>query len=89
MRVFDHTCFRLPSDKSVIVPEGVEILEQKTFYGCDELKSLTLPESLRCLMPYSIAYCSGIKSLVVPQNVECLESGIIGCTGLESRRRGH
>lgn len=86
MRVFDHTCFRLPSDKSVIVPEGVEILEQKTFCGCDELKSLTLPMSLRCLMPYSIAYCSGLKSLVVPQNVECLESGIIGCTGLESLR---
>lgn len=59
--------------ESVIVPKGVEEIQQGAFQGCSALRSLTLTEGLKYISDSAFEGCSSLESLVVPESV----SGIV------------
>ena len=42
---------------SVVIPEGVEIVEKFAFYNCNALKTVTLPESCKTINHYAFSGC--------------------------------
>ncbi len=42
---------------SVVIPEGVEIIEKFAFSNCDKLKTVTLPESCKTINHYAFQGC--------------------------------
>lgn len=60
---------------SLVVPEGVEEIENKAFLNCTQLTSLTLPLSLRIIGEYAFSGCSSLPHLEIPQGVTTLHDG--------------
>ena len=53
-----------------ILPEGVRIIENEAFYGCERLKTVQLPESLRVIGHGAFGSCQHLKWLTIPDGVE-------------------
>ena len=49
--------------KTITIPEGVETIRTKAFYGCSGLKKVILPSSLSILYNYTFKNCSSLKSI--------------------------
>ena len=43
-----------------VLPEGIEVIEESAFEGCDALKAVDLPKSLRELQSRAFAQCKSL-----------------------------
>jgi len=71
----------------VVLGEGVTILEEFQFNGCEQLVSVTAPSTLSWLRAESFQGCTGLTSLVFPNtdaNAFYGDSVFRNCTGLRS-----
>ncbi len=59
--------------KQVVIPEGVERIDDFAFSGCSNLEKVTLPVSLQSLGYEAFRDCSKLKSIEIPRKV-----GLIG-----------
>ncbi len=66
---------------SVIVPEGVTILDYDAFSGYTAMTSISLPSTLKTVYSRAFDNCSSLKSLTIPSE---LSGGIGASTGLTS-----
>lgn len=67
------------------VPEGVEVLSDYAFYGCNGLKKINLPSSLKAIGKCAFQQCEGLETIFIPENVEVInESTFFGCTQLKN-----
>lgn len=55
--------------ESVVVPEGVERIEDSAFMGCKALKEVILPSSLRVIETDAFRMCLELESIVIPEGV--------------------
>ncbi len=55
--------------KSVVVPEGVTLIDNYAFYYSTALESVTLPESLQAIYSYAFSGCSALRTLHIPSGV--------------------
>jgi Leucine-rich repeat (LRR) protein len=60
---------------SVVVPEGVTTLEERSFGWCSNLTSITLPTTLKVIDDYALSTTS-IASLDIPVNVSSIGEGV-------------
>lgn len=58
--------------RSVVVPEGVDTLRERSFYYCTGLISIDLPSSLVTVMDESFRACSSLTDAEIPSRVEYL-----------------
>ncbi len=58
------------SIKSVILPDSVEYIGDRAFFGCESLESIKLPKNLKEIGDYSISDCNLLKEITVPQGVQ-------------------
>ena len=66
--------------KSVVIPEGVEVIEYAAFGG-NNLKSITFPKSLRIIETDSFSG-NYISKIIIPENVEEIGWGAFGNAGM-------
>ena len=45
------------------VPQGITLLEEYTFYGCDSLNVLRLPRSLRTVKEHAFSSCERLTTV--------------------------
>ena len=69
---------------TVVLPNGVDTIEQRAFYGCS-LKYIELPQSLKYIGPSAFDGATSLASLTIPENVSNIPSTMCyGCSSLKS-----
>lgn len=63
---------------SYTVPDGVEKIEEVSFYRAEKLKTLVLPESLKKIDSKAFEYCGNLESVNIPGSVSRIESETFG-----------
>ena len=70
---------------SVVIPEGVGIIDNNAFSGCTNLESVTIPSTVNTLGGTAFYQCKNLKTVTIPSAVYEIKSGAFyGCTSLES-----
>ena len=77
----------LQSITSIVIPEGVTVIEGYAFSGCKNLKSVSLPGSLTEIKWSAFSSCEALESIHLGDNVIHIGSGAFGgCTSLREVR---
>lgn len=72
---------------SIIIPEGVTIIQRSAFEGCTCLESVTLPDSLEVIACNAFHSCISLRNIRIPDRVKKIEGGAFyKCTALEQFR---
>lgn len=71
-----------PSITEVVLPEGLERIEELAFYECNKITSIKLPSTIKFLGS-SCFYGVPITQLELPEGIEELESGCFEGTKIE------
>lgn len=72
VKTVGERCFFLAEIKNIILPEGVESIEDSAFSSSIMLKSVTLPSTLRTIGKN--AFCdTGLRELELPEGIERIE----------------
>lgn len=67
------------------VPEGIEIIADEAFDGCDKLKSVVLPSTLKEIGTSAFSYCRSLKSVQLPSSLQYISAYAFGlCESLVS-----
>ena len=70
---------------SIIIPEGVTIIPEYCFDGCEKLESITLPSTIKEIGEYAFCACSSLTSIEIPEGVTIIpENCFDGCEKLKS-----
>lgn len=70
--------------KQYTVPEGVEIICDNAFSGCQSLEEISLPSTLRLIGCMAFDECANLESVVIPEGVKSIEyCTFSGCNSLE------
>lgn len=71
--------------KKATIPEGVEVLRERSFYYCGGLESIGMPSSLTTIMDESFRACSDLVDARIPSKVSYLGfESFRHCTSLPS-----
>ena len=71
--------------KTLILPEGLEKIDEWAFNGCSSLESVVIPTSVKAIENRAFADCSSLKTLTLPEGLETLGgASFAGCKGLSS-----
>ncbi len=83
-RIFDEAFRNRKKVTSVVIPEGVTIIDANAFSGCSGLVSVELPSTLKEIRAEAFRGCKALRSVVVPNGVEIIEEGAFqNCESLE------
>ena len=70
---------------SIIIPEGVNSINDNAFYECTGLTSVTIPNSVTSIGKWAFFSCSGLTSVTIPNSVTSIGTEAFeDCTGLTS-----
>ena len=72
--------------KTVIIPEGVTIIDERAFYGCENLERIVLPSTIYSIEAEAFANCISLKTMVVPKNASICriaEDAFLNCSQLQ------
>ena len=69
IEIIGENAFMSSEIESVVVPEGVEKIEDSGFWGCKSLKSVTLPSSLEVIEGDAFRMCAELECIVIPEGV--------------------
>lgn len=71
--------------KSVIVPEGVKVLNYSAFATCYALETIQLPSTLTTIGEYAFSTCTSLKNLIIPESVTSIgHFAFVSCTSLKT-----
>ena len=71
--------------KNLIIPEGVESINNYAFYGCSSLTSVTIPNSVTIIGDRAFYNCSGLTSVIMGNSVTTIGNyAFNNCSGLTS-----
>jgi hypothetical protein len=63
--------------QSIVIEEGVTIIEDYAFNYNYLLREISLPDSLLTLGDYIFMFCNSLESITIPANVESIGKGIL------------
>lgn len=64
-----HALFHRCSMTSVVVPEGVEVIEQDAFVSCAKLRSIQLPSTITSIQRGSFYACTSLEQITLPASL--------------------
>ena len=71
--------------ETIVVPHGVESIQEKAFSGCSSLTSITLPDTVTSIHDKAFAGCSSLTSINIPSSVTTLGNDVFSaCSALTS-----
>jgi hypothetical protein len=60
---------------SLVIPEGIETIEDGAFGGCWSLTSVTLPSTIKRIEHHAFYSCSELMEVIIPESVTSLRWG--------------
>ena len=70
---------------SIVIPDGVELIEDGTFAYCSGLTSIIIPDSVVQIRKSAFSGCSALTSIVIPDSVTSIGyEAFRDCSGLTS-----
>ena len=66
-------------NSEVTIPEGVQSIGDRAFWGCNSLTSLTLPSSLQSIGDRAFWGCNSLTSLTLPSSLQSIGEEAFGC----------
>lgn len=70
---------------NVVIPDGIRIISQYAFLGCNSLLSIDIPESVDYIAHDAFEYCSSLTAITISKNVNYVgKDAFMGCSGLTS-----
>lgn len=70
---------------SIVIPDSVKTIEDRAFYGCEDLKSVKLPSGLKVINDGIFYGCSQLSSVELPRGVTIIgEDAFAWCESLSS-----
>lgn len=71
--------------KHVILPEGLEEIQDRAFASCTLLKEINFPSTLKHIGNEAFVYCESLKSIILNEGLTSLSEGIFrACSSLEN-----
>ncbi len=68
---------------TVVIPDGVDVIESYAFRDCKNLASVSIPDSVTKIDLYAFSNCESLTSITIPEGVaEIRQSAFDGCTSL-------
>ena len=67
--------------RTVVLPDQLDILPDKTFCGSNHLRKVTFPSKLKTIGDYVFASCYELESVVLPEGLETLGEGAFSSCG--------
>lgn len=64
---------------NVVVPDGVEVIEESAFINCKSLQSVTLPNSVIEIKDYAFYNCKNLPSINLPKSLTSIGSYAFSC----------
>lgn len=75
------------TEKDVVIPDGVTIIDQKAFSECRKIKSVTIPASVRQIRYLSFENCKALKTIYLhAAEVAIGDHAFKGCSKLSAIR---
>jgi len=59
--------------RTVIIPEGVNIINRYAFRGCSSLNSVSLPSTIRVINMGAFSNCISLNEIIIPESVNRIE----------------
>lgn len=70
---------------SVIIPEGVEKIEDEAFMECKKIEEITIPSSVKSIGDNAFKGCVSLKEITVENpNAECGTGVLLSCSSLKT-----
>lgn len=70
--------------EAVTLENGIGLIDDKTFEGCDKLAEINIPESVNSIGMGAFDGCASLEGLVIPKSVKKIgDNAFIGCDSLE------
>lgn len=69
---------------SLIIEEGVEIIEPYAFYGMENLRTVSIPEGVTRLGGMAFGECRSLQTVEIPSSVPAIESETFAWSGLQT-----
>lgn len=83
VKVIADNAFYCKDLKNIILPSGLEKIEDSAFDGCGELVRIVLPEGLQTIGS-SFPYCSSLTEITIPESVKSIgDYAFSGCSNLK------
>ena len=60
---------------SYAIPDGIEIIGDEAFYGCEQLVAVTIPESVTRIGNQAFSDCENLVSITIPEGVTDIGNG--------------
>lgn len=81
--------YQCKSLQSVIIPQGVKIIEVCAFQGCINLQSISIPESVKSIYTNAFNDCTSLKEIAIPNSVTEMSPFVFnGCSNLQKQNVG-
>ena len=68
LRVVSIDGFAFSNVKSISIPEGVTVIKDGAFSGCDQLVSVEFPNSLKTIGEEAFSNCTHLTSVIIPES---------------------
>lgn len=69
--------------RKIVVPDGVQIIGERAFADCTELKKISLPDSVKTIGKEAFAGCEELRNISLPEKLKKLQTSVFdGCTAL-------
>lgn len=84
VRIVGHRLFKLfKTLEEINIPEGVEVIEEEGFFGCEALKKVILPNTLHRIGKGAFAVCDSFEYINLPVGLQQIEAyAFMGCKKL-------
>ncbi len=77
------------TEKHVVVPDGIDVIEYSSFEDCQQIESVILPDSVIQIGNFAFGNCTGLKSIELSDNLKSIESlAFASCENLENIELG-
>ena len=61
--------------KSIIIPDGVVLVDSHAFNNCSSLTNVTIPDSVIMINYWGFAWCTSLTNIIIPDSVTTIEEG--------------
>lgn len=80
-----NASFKSSSIESVIIPNGVFVIEHEAFQNCRNLTNVEIPASVQIIGLHAFENCESLQEIIIPDGVKTIQSeAFLGCTNLNS-----
>lgn len=78
-----HKFYNYDDPSSVIIPEGVTMIDNATFNNCKDIKTVSIPASVRFIGGSAFDGCSELESVNIPDSLKTIDPCVFrGCSSL-------